>query len=436
MDNHPIPQDVTGFQFRLIGQMTVKQFAYLAGGAVISIIFFYAPIFILIKIPLVLIPAATSLGLAFLPIEGRPMDVMAGNFLKALLAPNQFVFHKNGATLDFMEISPKAVVASQKYTQAQIQEAQQKQQLLNTYLATSKSSATPMDEKEQKYISALFGDTQQGAPPTAAPPPPQSPAPPPQAIPTPVAIQQPQPISQPEILTQTPVSPPAAPIASSSQPPAQEVSKEQKQENEEALEKQAVEIQHELELAKAKEKGLHSEEEGKLAHEKVIELDKKLQDILSEKQKLEQELIELKKQLGKDSEKPKAPAQAQDTQVTQNVRKIPQSMSSKVGMPTPPDVPNILMGIIKDPRGNVLPNILVEVRDQQQNPVRAFKTNQLGQFASATPLQKGVYTLAFEDPMQQHKFELVELTVDDKIIQPLEIISLDAREELRKQLFS
>ena len=46
MDNHPIPQDVTGFQFRLIGDMTIKQFAYLAGGMILAWIFLASPLFI------------------------------------------------------------------------------------------------------------------------------------------------------------------------------------------------------------------------------------------------------------------------------------------------------------------------------------------------------------------------------------------------------
>ncbi|EKD47460.1 MAG: hypothetical protein ACD_66C00049G0001, partial [uncultured bacterium] len=28
MEQHPVPQNVTGFQFKLIGDITLKQFAY------------------------------------------------------------------------------------------------------------------------------------------------------------------------------------------------------------------------------------------------------------------------------------------------------------------------------------------------------------------------------------------------------------------------
>ncbi len=101
-----------------------------------------------------------------------------------------------------------------------------------------------------------------------------------------------------------------------------------------------------------------------------------------------------------------------------------------------PDTPNVISGIVKDPRGNVLPGILIEIKDQGGNPVRAFKTNALGQFASATPLSINTYTLELEDPNKKHTFEAARIVADGTILSPIEIISHDGREELRKALFS
>jgi hypothetical protein len=111
-------------------------------------------------------------------------------------------------------------------------------------------------------------------------------------------------------------------------------------------------------------------------------------------------------------------------------------MAKSVGLPTTPEFPNILTGIIKDARGNPLPNILVEVKDAQGNAVRAFKTNALGQFASATPLVNGDFTIEFEDQNNQHKFDKVGFKANGEIILPIEIISVDKREELRRSLFN
>lgn len=111
-------------------------------------------------------------------------------------------------------------------------------------------------------------------------------------------------------------------------------------------------------------------------------------------------------------------------------------MGKSVGIPIAPEFPNMITGIIKDPRGNSLPNILVEVKDKTGNPVRAFKTNALGQFQASTPLSNGTYRIEFEDPKSQNKFDIIEFIASGQIILPIEVISEDTREELRKSLFN
>ena len=111
-------------------------------------------------------------------------------------------------------------------------------------------------------------------------------------------------------------------------------------------------------------------------------------------------------------------------------------MQKGVGLPITPEFPNIITGIVKDPRGNPLPNILVEVKDSQGNAVRAFKTNALGQFASATALANGDYTIEFEDAREQNKFDTTTFKAGGEIILPIEVISVDTREELRRSLFN
>lgn len=75
MDQHPIPQDVTGFQFKLIGTMTVKQFGYVASGVVAAVILYYLPLnaafWILFKVLFVPLFGASGVIIAFVPRGGR-----------------------------------------------------------------------------------------------------------------------------------------------------------------------------------------------------------------------------------------------------------------------------------------------------------------------------------------------------------------------------
>ncbi len=206
--------------------------------------------------------------------------------------------------------------------------------------------------------------------------------------------------------------------------------------NEEKLDKSETEIKKELEEAKIAEQIQAGSEKYEAAHGKVLDLEKVLSDVSSQKQDLENQILELRRKLDQQNQKVFTPTTATAAPQTQSVRKIPKILGKATGLPFVSDVPNLIMGIIKDPRGNPIANILVEVKDSSANPVRAFKTNVLGQFASATPLGNGTYTMSFEDTKNLNKFDSIEIKATGEVFMPIEVISIDSREELRRSLFS
>jgi hypothetical protein len=455
MDNHPIPQDVTGFQFRLIGDMTVKQFGYLAAGVVLAWITYELPIYFLIKYPLILLFGGLGASLAFLPIEGRPMDIMIFNFIKAIFNSDQYVYQKHGGNLALLTVSYHPVA---KQSQQKNPETEEK---LQKYLSSlPHPPKNQLDEKEQSYLSSLFGTAAAPRPvpvmplptPEIIPPAPVQPVVPPTPVPQPKASVV---DAKPEILVQKPVQPlradfPVLPKtggpyiveehdASLDEKRLQKLEEEKKEEAaKHTLEQKAEQIKHDLDVAKLKEQQQKNVQTALLAHQKALELENQLQEALVAKKELEDRLLQLSKKVNSKPGKEvfeATDAKEPERKETQNVRRIPKSMGTKVGLPPASDVPNVIIGIIKDSRGNILPNILVEIKDKAGHPVRAFKTNMLGQFASATPLSIGTFTIDFEDPQGVHKFDSVALNVKGEIIQPLEVISTDAREELRRDLF-
>lgn len=338
MENHPIPQDITGFQFKLIGAMTIRQFIYLAIGAIISFVFFFLlPISIFIKLPVSIISLSIGASFAFVSVSGRPMDTMVSNFFKALFAPTQYIYTKTGGDLSASTSNVAAANAagaqtpttteskSQNLTPApiltlddeELEQTKTPETNLQVLLAETQLEKEAL-EKELETLRASMNQTQTPPPPVPAPP----------SGPEALAGRWPPAQTQPQ--TQTEVqTPPPPPIPT--QPP-----------------KQAVK-------------------------------------------------------------------------------------SNDIPMP---EAPNLITGILKDPRGNPLQNILVEVKDENQNPVRAFKTNGLGQFASATSLSNGKYIISFEDPKEEQRFDPVQIEAVGAPIVPLGITSIDSREELRRQLFT
>ncbi len=383
MEQHPIPQDVTGFQFKLIGTMTVKQFGYVAVGAILAVICWYAPApelwFLLTKFILLPIFGLTGVIIAFVPIEGRPVDVMATNFVHALISPNQYIYIKRGRRFSFTQttytkitpVSPNAQrTGAQPKTNIENKKEQQLRILLSGRYNNIKNN---LDKKEMAFLKTIEN------------------------------AQIPIPIIAPVI--HTPVSnPPSTPAARS-----------------QSLVRQEELLQQQLAIARQES-----------SNQKMLLLQSQIQDIHSQKGQVEQELLKLKTQLS--AQKPRtSPMPHADVA---HVRNIPQNMIKSAGFSHVSDTPNIIIGIIKDARNNILPNILVEVKNKDGNPVRAFKANPLGQFASATPLANGVYTIELEDPKKQHAFDVIQINANGQIMLPIEIISHDAREELRKALFN
>ncbi len=430
MDNHPIPQDVTGFQFKLIGAMTVKQFGYVASGVIMAVILYYMPIqsFLGILLKIFLIPALGSSGVivAFVPIDGRPIDIMTTNFVKAIFSPNQYIYSRQGKQLSFSTISVSKAPTAKKTQQKEqpridnSSQLSQKEEKLRALLLSSRGQMkNAVDKKEAAFLKTLTLPT-------------QSP------VPTSHSITQ-TPLS---VAGMHPVSTISSPVIQKIPPPIaiQPPNSPSQQNNSNDLSKKESELEQELNKAKQEDSLSKTPAMHMAAQQKIDLLSKQIEQVHGQKQKLEQELSQLQQQLATEKGAAMPSTQpiktATPTQDPQHVRVIPQGVTKKVGLPHISDSPNVVVGIVKDPRENVLPNILVEVKDKDSNPVRAFKTNQLGQFASATPLSPGVYTIELEDPKNQHKFDIVQITANNQILLPIEIISHDAREELRKQLFA
>jgi Carboxypeptidase regulatory-like domain/PrgI family protein len=411
MENHPIPQDITGFQFKLIGDMTIKQFAYLAAGVVIAWITFVTPLIRIVKLPLAAIFILFGVGMAFLPIEGRPMDLMVSNFAKALFSPTQFIYQKTGGHLWIqMPTSTKKTPTIQEQNRTSSLSGEKLKEYLNSLPKRPKNQ---LDQKEMVFFESLANMyTNPQVPQAQMPNIPQA-----HMFANGAPMKNPVPKVQPE--------------------PAKPEETQKPSDKEQTLEKEALILQQQLAQAKALESAQTNQGQYKEAHEKVIELENTLRDTSKQKQDLERQIAELQKRLTAEN-KPvyTASVGVAPQKETRNVRTVPQGLGKSVGLPIAPEFPNLVTGIVKDPRGNPLANVLVEVKDVEGNPVRAFKTNPLGQFASATPINNGTYTIEFEDPKGENKFDVIQFSATGQIILPIEVISVDTREELRRSLFN
>lgn len=388
MEQHPVPRNITGFQFHLIGDMTVRQFAYLAGGIILAFIVFKVfPLPGGLKFILMGIFGLTGFAFAFLPIQERPLDVWLMAFVKSINSPTQYIWQKNNQPPDILS-HPMANFS--KNTPVQVKNHHEALDKLHAYLKTL--PAPPQQNvniQEKKYISntlALFGPTlpvpgkiyNAGVTPLSV-------TPPKTVVPS---IKPAAPLPPPVVKTQIP--------AIQSNPPS--------------------------------------------PSESPNNLDKQLSQMNEEKNRLMQELVQLKKELQKMREPSvitpnDAHEPAEKTVREASIKTVnPGQTVNETGILSIPKTPNVIMGAVKDSNRYILPNIIITLKDQKGVPIRALKTNKLGQFASSTALSNGTYLLEVEDPLKRYTFDIAQITLSGKVFLPIEIIAKGEKEIMREKL--
>ncbi len=98
MEQHPIPQQITSYEFKLVGEMTLKQFAKAAGGVIIAFIIHATSLVFFIKWPLIFIFATGGLAMAFVPFQDRPLETWAAAFIKSIYSPTIYFYKKRKPT--------------------------------------------------------------------------------------------------------------------------------------------------------------------------------------------------------------------------------------------------------------------------------------------------------------------------------------------------
>lgn len=103
MEQHAIPRQITTFEFKLIGFLTIKQFIYLLISMPIGLLIFYTFPIPILNFFLGLIVGLIGVAFAFVPINDRPMEVWIRNLIKRLSSPTQYFFKKQNLAIYFLK---------------------------------------------------------------------------------------------------------------------------------------------------------------------------------------------------------------------------------------------------------------------------------------------------------------------------------------------
>ena len=116
MNQHPVPQNVTQYQFRLVGDMTLKQFLELASGLILAVLFYSSNLLFIFKAPLILLSVFFGIALAFFPIEDRPLDQWIINFIHAIYKPTRFTWKKTNKIPSIFTFTAHPIAATNTIT--------------------------------------------------------------------------------------------------------------------------------------------------------------------------------------------------------------------------------------------------------------------------------------------------------------------------------
>lgn len=339
---HPIPQNVTSFEFKLVGDMTLRQFLYLAAGAGVAYVTFLllavsAP---LLAWPIIVISAGLGVAFAFLPLQDRPLDHWLRAYFKAVYSPTKRTWKISGQPF---------------------------------------SSQPLFFQRLNLYVQRNFSEQ-----------------------PQPIAINIPQ--IQPHLPNPQPTIPnlAAKPVALPSKEELEKTVSLAKQAQ--SLKVKIIEAERQLGLLKtqASQPGANPQA-----------YSQEMNQVLGHLQALMSEASAVERQLEGDATLPVARVMV--------VPAVPRATINQISLTS---TPNVINGVITDHQGNYLDGAVVVIYDKAGLPVRALKTNKLGQFTGSTPLPNGSYTIELEK--ESLSFDVLQIELTGTVLPPLQVAAKEA----------
>ena len=145
---HPVPQNIMDVEFKLIGDLTMRQFAYLFVAG-ISAYLSYLLVIGLFKWPTVIFLILLGIGLAFVPVEERGLDEWIVNFFRAINSQTQKVWRKEPQLPTAFLYDSIAVVKQEMITLAPTSSRRKLEEYLRYKGEDEKED--PLDIPEKEY---------------------------------------------------------------------------------------------------------------------------------------------------------------------------------------------------------------------------------------------------------------------------------------------
>lgn len=416
---HAVPQNIMDVEFKLIGDLTMRQFFYLMIFGVIAYAAWSLKIPVVLKWPTIIISAFLGMGFAFLPVEDRGLDEWIVNFFASIYGDNQKIWQKEPTPPAVFLHENLALVKQELITLAPTTSRRKLEQYLHYQQETQ--AIDPLDIPEQAYIEKVHAAFLSATPAQTS-----------------VTLEEPsvgEVVWETELeepLTEAPeiVEPEVTPEPSQQKPekPKQE-KKVQRQQKFRIPSSQATSVPL-ISITPDRHSGRKFtnllSSEGKIVlpirGERVLRTVEDVEMERGTEEKAEQ-LKQFLKQLSKSEgvEIPKKERVEKPSEMETGVETNKSlAQEAEVAQPSTPEIPNIIAGVVRGPRNKSLSSILLIIKNIHNDPVRAIKTNALGQFSITNPLPNGHYkVIADVNNESGFTFDIIDVEAKGQIISPL-----------------
>lgn len=150
---HGVPQNIMDVEFKVIGDLTMRQFFYLLINGIVAYASFMLVDNAAVKWLLVVSFALFGLALAFLPFEERGLDAWIINFFKVIYQDNQRVWRKDVILPSAFTYENLHVVRQEMITLAPTTSRRKLEEYLESYGASK--PVDPLDIDIAKYVQRL-----------------------------------------------------------------------------------------------------------------------------------------------------------------------------------------------------------------------------------------------------------------------------------------
>ncbi|HKY74483.1 MAG TPA: PrgI family protein [Patescibacteria group bacterium] len=365
MQEHPVPQNITSYEFHLIGNMTLKQFFELAAGALLAFMSYSSNLPDLFKWPLIFFFVILGIVFAFVPLQERPLDHWFLAFVRAIYNPTKFYWKKTIKVPDVFSYTTSSSSAQLSQQDTRPRKKARAEAYFRTVDTTDQKGNVDELEQRANIILTMYDTTTIKTTPS-------------------VGKKMEQEVVKPSLQVE-----PHVLHAISSLPPG-----------EEAAESVEVQTQQTAELIQAVyTPPVIVPEEG------VVKIEPATPVVV----------FSGAGQGGANQ----FVYQEQQQVVRPTSESVPVKTNIALPFPKTPTSPNLIVGMVLNQDGKILDGCIIEIRDHTGMPVRALRTNKLGQFFVSTPLPSGEYEIVAE--RDGYSFDTMKLVLAGTIVQPIEI---------------